>query len=75
VLVAHTAEAEGQAREAESASLQMLRRILRQRCGELLEAAVARVNAATPKEVEAWTDRVLTAANGEFSGSSRTPPD
>jgi hypothetical protein len=41
---------------------EMLVRLLGKRFGALPEEAIARVNAAGPAELEAWFDRVLTAA-------------
>jgi hypothetical protein len=41
----------------------MLLKLLGKRFGALPEDAVARVNAAGPAELDAWVDRVLTAAS------------
>lgn len=39
----------------------ILVKLLRLRFGELSEAAVARIRAAKPRQIERWAERVLTA--------------
>jgi membrane-bound lytic murein transglycosylase B len=39
-----------------------LSRMLRARFGEVPEAAAARIQAAGPEQLDAWLDRILTAA-------------
>ena len=62
VTTADILRAEGRIQGRSEGQREMLVRLLGKRFGALPEAAVARVNAAGLTELEAWFDRLLTAA-------------
>jgi hypothetical protein len=62
VTTADILRAEGRIQGRSQGQREMLVRLLGKRFGALPEDALARVNAAGPAELEAWFDRVLTAA-------------